>query len=110
MSSLYDALKCVAEEYAAAQTGADLLAGRVTGTDPLCVELSPGLTVSQEEGFLSVARHLTQYDLDVDLRLSGAAHGGKITVDNRLKVGEQVLVLRAEGGQHYVALDRIGGP
>lgn len=75
MSSLYDALKCVAEEYAAAQTGADLLAGRVTGTDPLCVELSPGLTVSQEEGFLSVARHLTQYDLDVDLRLSGAAMG-----------------------------------
>ena len=33
----------------------------------------------------------------------------KITVYNGLKVGDKVILLREQGGQKYIVLDRIGG-
>ena len=110
----------------------DIRYGTVVSTSPLKVQISAELTLPQS--VLVVPQSLTNYTVDVTMNWSTDSHththtitdtymgGGSasnethnhsltgkktITIHNGLKVGDKVLLLRQQGGQSYIILDKI---
>jgi hypothetical protein len=71
--------------------------GTVTGTSPLEVNVDQRFTLG--EAFLIVPEHLTEYKLTI----------GETEYEIRkgLQAGDIVLLLRVQGGQQYIILDRV---
>lgn len=88
-----------------------ILYGNVTKVDPLEVYVHQRLTLTED--FLVVTESLTRYE--VDLRhahstsegATSEALTGKIVIREGLKVGNKVLLVRVQGGQQFVVLDKV---
>lgn len=103
--------------------------GKVTSTSPLKILVEQKLPLG--EGQLVLCRNVTNYVTTVSIlseygwatqnRSGGsgdpafASHNHdiviskkKITVHNGLVVGDEVILLRQQGGQKYIVVDRIG--
>jgi hypothetical protein len=70
---------------------------RVSKVDPLEIWIDQKLTVP--DSALILTGMVSKYSVEVEGQ-------GKITLDNSLKVGEQVILIRVDGGQKYIVLDR----
>lgn len=121
--SLIGGIKLASENIRANSQPTDLRYGTVVSINPLSVRISAELTLPQST--LVVPQHLTNYTVGVSVNwttenksggsgeASFSSHnhsisGGKsITINNALKVGDKVALLRQEGGQSYFILDRI---
>lgn len=87
--------------------------GKVISASPLKIEIEQRLTI--DEDLLILTRNVTDYKVAVRTSWetgSAEAHshgitGGSMTVRNALREGEAVLLLRQEGGQKFVVLDRV---
>jgi hypothetical protein len=85
--------------------------GEVTKTNPLEVNVDQRFTIDAD--FLIVPESLTRYE--VDLRHSHSYSGGttgealtqQILIRRELEIGDKVLLLRMQGGQKYLILDRV---
>lgn len=75
----------------------DLRYGEVVSIDPLKVRITPQFTLPSS--LLIVPHSLTKYNVNFN--------GSFLTVDNSLKIGDRVALLRQQGGQTYFILDRI---
>lgn len=88
-----------------------VLFGEVESVKPLAVRVDQRFTLPA--AFLVVPESLTPSTLDVSHRhdVSGGATGEALTdpliVRRGLEVGDKVLLLRIQGGQQYVVLDRV---
>lgn len=80
----------------------DVLFGKVISTNPLKVEITQDLILSELQ--LIVPKKFTDYK--VETVIDGQKK--EIEVKNKLKNNESVILLRALGGQSYVILDRVG--
>ena len=103
--------------------------GKVTSVSPLKILVEQKLPLGK--GQLVICRHVTDYVTTVSIpaeygwatqnRSGGsgdpafASHNHdiviskkKITVHNGLVVGDEVILLRQQGGQKYIVVDRIG--
>lgn len=80
----------------------DLRYGKVISTSPLKVQITNQLTLP--ESVLVVPEHLTKRTVSITLAESEAK---EMIIDNELKVGDKVALLRKQGGQSYFILDRI---
>ena len=101
----------------------DLRYGKVVSTSPLKVQVTNLFTIP--EALLVVPQHLTNYSVNVTVDWSTenksggsgesafSSHNHKIsgtktmTINNALKVGDKVALIRKQGGQSYFILDRI---
>lgn len=101
----------------------DLRFGTVVKTSPLEVKITNLLTLPQS--VLIVPQHLTNHKVSVTLDWStGNTSGGSgegtyeshkhsvngtktMTINNALKKGDKVALIRKTGGQSYYILDRI---
>lgn len=101
----------------------DLRYGTVVSTSPLKIQVTNQFTIPSS--MLIVPQHLTKYTLDVSVDwTTGNSSGGSgdsayashnhrvngtktITINNALKTGDKVALLRQAGGQSYFILDRI---
>ena len=101
----------------------DIRYGTVVSTSPLKVQISAELTLPQS--VLVVPRSLTDYTVSVSVNWNTTSESGgagdsafashnhgingtkSITIHNGLKVGDKVLLLRQQGGQSYIILDKI---
>lgn len=108
--------------------------GEVKSVSPLTVQVSQNFIIDQD--FLILSRSVTDYEVDITLNHttedyshthtiidtytgSGSAstdtHNHEITgiktmtIHQALKVGEKVLLIRRQGGQKYVIIDRVVG-
>lgn len=79
----------------------DLRYGTVVSTSPLRIQVTNVLTIPA--ALLVVPRHLTNYTVSV--RLDDEYK--EMRVNNALKTGDKVALLRKQGGQSYFILDRI---
>jgi len=113
---------------------ADVIFGQVTGTSPLTVKIDNRFEL--DEDFLIVPRSLTDYAINITVDHSTEPHshthaitdtysgGGSastevhshaytgtktITIHNALASGDQVIMVRAMGGQKYLITDKVGG-
>ena len=83
--------------------------GIVVQVKPLQVQVEQKLTVG--ESHLVLAQSLAAHRLSITgKRLSDNTGIGEleITIQNRLAVGDRVLLIRKQGGQDYVVVDKTG--
>lgn len=103
--------------------------GTVVSTSPLSISISQNMTLTDQ--FLILTNAVRDYSVDITVSWTtventhkhGNGNEGKptddethnhniqgrktITIHNGLTVGEQVLLLRVQGGQSYVVIDRV---
>ena len=102
----------------------DVLQGTVLSASPLTIQISSKIIL--DEDFLIVPQHLTDYKVPVDVdwetesKSGGSAEAAfashahdikgtfQMTIRNALKEDDTVLLLRQNGGQNFIVLDRIG--
>jgi hypothetical protein len=88
-----------------------IMFGTVTKENPLEVNVDQRFTLDAD--FLIVPESLTAYE--VDLKHSHTTSTGqtdealtqKVVIRKGLKPGDKVLLLRVQGGQKYLILDRV---
>ena len=102
----------------------DVLQGTVLSASPLTIQISSKIIL--DEDFLIVPQHLTNYKVPVDVDWETKSKSGgsaeatfashthdikgtfQMTIRNALKEDDTVLLLRQNGGQNFIVLDRIG--
>lgn len=80
---------------------ADFMFGIVKGTNPLTVTIEQKMTVEKEH--LIVPESLTDYT--VKCEIDGSTKDLK--VKNALKTGDKIILLREQGGQRFLILDKF---
>ena len=131
-TGIIEIMKQAAVDVMNATTLCDVVFGKVTKINPLEVQISPSLTISQESGVLKLARQVTDYKTQMSFdnpnikqvyttcNMNDSNESSKakimfkepvkheITIYNSLKVGDTVIMMRMQGGQTFVVLDKIG--
>ena len=90
-----------------------VMLGTVTKTDPLEVNVDQRFTLDAD--FLIVPESLTR--LEIDMRHVHTAPGGTtddaltepVVIRPGLQAGDRVVLLRVQGGQKYLILDKVVG-
>jgi len=122
MPQLTEAISRLVASYVQGKTFADIQFGTVLSEHPLVIEVNEKLRLTEE--FITLAEHLTNYDIEYELAWDEMDHlildgnpvnvemkyvqRGKMLHKNCLRVGDRVVLSRLEGGQMYVAIERVG--
>lgn len=95
----------------------DIMFGTVESVNPLSVKLTQNFILSEE--FLILTNAVRDHSVDINVSWNSDPFTcevnhkhtikgrKKITIYNGLTVGEQVILLRVQGGQNYVIIDRV---
>lgn len=108
---MLEAIKKAAMDAVVASNPVVIMFGTVTKTNPLEVNVDQRFTIDAD--FLVVPESLTR--LEIDLRHMHASPGGTtgealtqpIVIRPGLQVGDQVALLRIQGGQKYLIYDKV---
>ncbi len=111
-------LKKTAVDATDATKPANVCFGVVESANPLRIKVEQKMTLGDAQ--LVLCRNVTDYSVSVTTsgqteRSGEPSHAHsisgrkEITLHNALAAGEKVILLRQQGGQKYVVLDRIGG-
>lgn len=95
--SLNDSVKLIARGYIESLKLADVVFATVTRAQPLEVSVDQRYTL--EADFLVVPEHLTEYRLTID--------GSEVVIRRGLETGDKVILLRQQGGLHFVVAGRL---
>lgn len=127
---LVDAVKRAALEAMETHKPCDLRWGKVISVDPLQVQISQQLILP--ESVLIIPEYLTEHEIEVTVKPeygwnTKTTEGGtdlslfeshkhdisfnrkKLLIHGELKVDDKVVLIRQQGGQHFLILDRIRG-
>lgn len=113
MNNIVQSLKKAAVDAIQAADPTAIQFGQVTGTSPLkiLVEQKKELSIAQ----LILTRNVRDYEVEMSVDhmtevAEGHSHGykgkKKFTVHNALKVGDSVILLKMQGGQKYLVIDK----
>lgn len=122
---LLQVMKQSAKETGDATRPVQVCFGKVTSTSPLKIQIDQKITLGKAQ--LVLTRNVTDYEVDLTVgkwetkEASGGSgessfashkHGfdtvkKRTTIHNALKAGEEVVLLRQQGGQKYVVLERV---
>jgi hypothetical protein len=119
LSDLLDLIKRAARDAVAAAGPVQVHVGSVVSADPLSVQVDQRFTLTAE--FLLVPEQLIHYEVELrhthgylDVSESGTGPGQTeealptpVVIRRGLAVGDKLLLLRVQGGQQYVILDRV---
>ena len=130
MNNLLKAVKEAAKQCNEESNPTGIYFGEVLSVEPLSVLVEQKLTLTEE--FLTLTHAVKDYYVDITVshytqphtHAHGSNCGGtfehthkheykgkkKIMLHHGLKVGEQVILLRAQGGQNYIIIDRVNDP
>lgn len=104
MPNLLQIIKKAAVEAVEASNPAKVMYGTVVAISPLNIRIEQRFTIP--EAFLTLTKNVRDYKTKITV------NGGteqEYTVKNGLKTGDRVMLLREQGGQNYIVLDKIGG-
>lgn len=108
---MLEIIKKVAKDAVDAGKPVAVQIGTVVAINPLAISLDSRLTLP--EVFLIIPESLTRYEIDLSHvhKLNGSPDTersltDKIVIREGLAVGDAVLMLRIQGGQKYVVLDK----
>lgn len=123
MNELVQVIKQIAGEAVEAGKPTGITYGEVTSVAPLEIKIEQKLVLPAE--FFKLTKAVTDHYVDITVnhvtenRAGGsgdpafASHNHdyqgrkKILVHNGLHVGEEVILLRVQGGQRFIVLDRV---
>lgn len=80
---------------------ADMMSGTVIAASPLKIKVEQRFDISRAQ--LIVPEHLTDHTVDVEL--DGVKR--KMKIYSGLKTGQQVALIRQQGGQKFLVTDRV---
>ncbi|MFS8534835.1 MAG: DUF2577 domain-containing protein [Limnochordales bacterium] len=111
MATLLELIKKAGLEAVQANNPVQVLFGEVVSADPLTVQVDQRFILTSE--FLVVPERLAP--CEVDLSHTHQYPGGEteealtepLVIRRGLEAGDKVLLLRVQGGQKYVLLDRV---
>ena len=110
---LVNAMKRAGAEANEASKPVTVEVGKVVSANPVKVQVGQQITLSSMQLIIpeSLTKHKVSitYDLDCseELEHEHAIKGTTtVTIDNSLKTGDKVILVRQNGGQKYVVLDR----
>lgn len=115
ITELTKLIKQIASDVIRAQKPVEICFGKVISASPLKINVEQKMTLEAPQLILS--RHVTDYIVEMTVdhyteNESGHAHAckgkKKFTVHNGLAVGDEVILLRQQGGQKYLVWDRVG--
>lgn len=95
-------IKKAAVEAVEAEKPAAVCFGRVIGIAPLKIMVEQKLVLGEKQLILTKA--VTDHYADVYFDFEDGKRG---LIYNGLKEGEEVILLRAEGGQRFIVIDRL---
>lgn len=109
MATLIQLIKQAAVEAVKASEPSDFVFGTVLSVKPLKIEVDQKLILTEE--FLLLTSNVMDYKVKAKMYSIGDSGDGteqqKMTVYNGLKTGDMVIMLKQQGGQKYVVLDKI---
>ena len=116
MADLLNLIKQAAVEAVKADDPAEVIFGVVTGVNPLEVNIDQKMTLKAP--MLILTNNVRDYVVEVDVIWTTRPNGDPshshpvsgrktMTVHNGLKIGEKVILLKMQGGQQYIILDRV---
>ena len=111
MSSLLDTIKKASLAAAEATGPLAVMYGEIVTVDPLSVKVDQRFTLTS--GFLVVPESLVRYEADLKHKHQYAgsdtseALTGKLVIRYGLQEGDKVILLRVQGGQQYIILDKV---
>ena len=80
---------------------ANLVFGKVISVSPLKIKIDQKLILTSAQ--LVLSKHVTNYRLSVTI--DGASKN--MTVNNALKIDDEVILMQVSGGQKYIVIDRV---
>ena len=86
--------------------------GSIISITPIKVELFSGAVILSNDK-LYVCESLVDHNLDCDVKLNSIADHGAvnttatITIKSKLKIGDKVLCVPADGGQKFFIVDKV---
>lgn len=114
-SGLVKAMKQAGVEATNAGGPVTVCFGKVMNTAPLQILVDQKMTLGAAQ--LVLTRNVTDYETEVTVEWeteTSDEHNHiligkkKITIHNALMVGDDVVLIRQQGGQKYIVVDRIG--
>lgn len=76
---------------------ADYVFGTVTKASPLQIQVSQKIVLTDAQ--LALTRNVTDYTVKIN--------GSNATINNALKKGDKVVMMKQKGGQQYLVIDRV---
>lgn len=113
-SGLVKAMKEAGANATEAKAPVKVCFGKVTSASPLKISVEQKITLGSAQ--LVLTRNVTDYNIDVTVdwttdETSEHSHTvtnkKTMTVHNALQKGDEVILLRVQGGQKYVVMDRV---
>lgn len=77
------------------------LVGTVVSADPPAIKISPTITLSAEH--IVLTRSISKYR--AKLYTDGGSN--EMIIDNSPEIGDKVILVRIQGGQKYLVLDKV---
>lgn len=109
MPTLIEIIKKAAMEAVKASEPSDFVFGTVINNAPLSIQIDQKLILTKE--FLLLTSNVMEYSVKAKmfaLESNGdGAEQQKMTVYNGLQIDDKVIMLKQQGGQKYVVLDKI---
>lgn len=102
---LIKSIKKAADEAVEASKPVALCFGKVTSVAPLGILVDQKLPITSKQ--IVMTRNVTDFKTDTSSRERAGEKTGVI-IHNQLAVGDEVILLRVQGGQKFVVLDKIG--
>lgn len=111
--SIVDMIKTMANNSAQLQNPVNVLFGTITSVDPIEIEIHEKLKLTKD--FIVMTERVTKYEIDLKHNHDATpsevttkdALVKKIVIREGLKKGDGVVMLRAQGGQQYVVIDKV---
>ena len=98
---LLKVMKQTAKETEHASCPVQVCFGKVTSASPLKIQVDQKITLSKAQ--LILTRTVTDHEVIG----STDAETYTRTINNALKAGDEVVLLRQQGGQKYIVLDKV---
>lgn len=103
--TLNEIIKQIAKQVFDSESPTDVLFGNVTSDSPLKINVEQRFTLTEE--FLILTKNVIDYTTEVTIDWTTITGRKKMTIHNKLKKGDKVILIRVQGGQQYIVLDKI---
>lgn len=110
MADLLSVIKLAGAQAVNSQNPVNILFGQVIKADPPEVQIDQRITLTAD--FLIVPESLTYFEVDITHNhsyIEGETSNalGKVVIRKGLNIGDKVILLRMQGGQKYLILDKV---
>lgn len=100
--NLNEVIKKAAVEAVKAGDPSDIVYGTVVSANPVSIQIDQKLTLTKE--FITLTNNVKDYEVEVSIN-DGSKQ--KMKVFKGLKKGDSVIMIKSQGGQKYVVIDKI---